>query len=720
MMDRKFVLKNSRFTNGPTVLNGEAIRRVGSAILSEHERWFLWAPVLLGIGVGGYFTLPIEPASWAAPIAVFVCALTLWRGWENSAVYLIAGAAGLMSFGVCVAQLKTNFVAAPVLVKSYGPGPVSGKVVRLERLPRGPRVVLEQVKLRGVSAKETPHRVRIRLHPSDTPVVGETLDLFAKLSPPGRPSIPGGFDFQRRFWFMGIGGVGFTLGRARTGTNNESENQQSISIKLRRFRLSISDRIRAALPGESGAVAAALITGDRSAISQGSLSDMRDAGLAHLLAISGLHLGLVATILFFVTRAILATFEPVALRWPIKKIAAIMALIGAFGYLMMTGGTIPTQRAFLMTGLALLAITMDRSPFSLRLVAFGAFSILLIAPEALLGASFQMSFAAVVALVAAYETFGDRFRAWIYDGGPARRASAYLLGVALTTVIASAATGVFAAHQFGRIAYYGLAANLLAVPITAIWVMPWAVLAVALLPFGLEAVALTPMGIGIDVIRYVSSVVSSWPGAVGLTPTGSSLGLVAAAMGGLWLCLWRGRWRLLGIVGLFWGAISGSVIEQPDILISESGRLAAVRLDDGRYVLSSKTRDRFSGKQWLRAVGRGQADIWGRLNDGSARCDKLGCTALIKNKRVAFIWDERGLQDDCQRADIVVAAIPIRSECPAVHIDRFDLWRYGAHAIYLSDDAVIVRNVSHYRGVRPWTLRPVAKRRRTNNVGSVR
>jgi competence protein ComEC len=209
----------------------------------------------------------------------------------------------------------------------------------------------------------------------DSPVVGETLDLFAKLSPPGRPYLPGGFDFQRRFWFMGIGGVGFTMGRARAGAQNETENQDTSLIKLRRFRQSISDRIRTALPGVSGAAAAALITGDRSAIPSDALSHMRDAGLAHPLAISGLHLGLVATILFFVTRAVLACFEPVALRWPIKKIAALMALIGAFGYMLMSGGTIPTQRAFLMTGLALLAIAMDRSPFSLRLVAFGVWRI---------------------------------------------------------------------------------------------------------------------------------------------------------------------------------------------------------------------------------------------------------------------------------------------------------------------------------------------------------
>lgn len=331
-----------------------------------------------------------------------------------------------------------------------------------------------------------------------------------------------------------------------------------------------------------------------------------------------------------------------------------------------------------------------------------------------------MSFAAVIALVAAYESFGERFRAWIYDGGPALRASAYLLGVAFTTIIASAATGVFAAHQFGRIAHYGLAANLVAVPLTAIWVMPWAVLAVGLLPFGLEAIGLVPMGIGIDIILKVSNAVSSWPGAVGLTPTGSSFGLIAAAMGGLWLCLWRGRWRFLGVARLFYGAISGSVIDQPDILISESGRLAAIRLDGDRYILSSKSRDRFSGKQWLRAGGQGRADVWGKLSLDSSRCDKLGCTSLVKNRTVAYIWDERGLQDDCNRANIVIAAIPIRGECSAVHIDRFDLWRYGAHAIYLSDDGIIIQNVAQYRGARPWTVWRGEKRRRPNIAGLTR
>ena len=681
----------------------DLFRGAGQSILATYERWILWAPVLLGVGVGGYFALPTEPVSWIAPCVFVLSALFVWLGWRSPAIFLTACVIGFIALGVSVAQFKTNLVAAPVLARSYGPAPVTGRVVSLERLPQGPRVVLENVTLRGIPAEETPSRIRLRLHKADRPVVGEILDLFAKLSPPGRPSMPGGYDFQRRFWFMEIGGVGFTLGRARRPEQFGFKSDDSALIGLRRFRQMMSDRIRMAAPGPTGAVSAALITGDRSAIPQTVMSDMRDAGLAHLLAISGLHLGLVATILFFVARALLASHEQIALKWPIKKIAALFALFGTLGYLVLTGGTIPTQRAFLMSGLALVAIMMDRSPFSLRLVAFGAFAILLVSPQALMGASFQMSFAAVVALVAAYEAFGERLRSWIYDGGAMRRASAYLIGVALTTIIASGATGVFAAHQFGRVAYFGLAANLIAVPITAIWVMPWAIVVVLLMPFGLETYALMAMGAGIDVILSVAASVAAWPGAVGLVPTGQASGLVAASLGGLWLCLGRGRWRSLGVAGLFFGAVSGYFVEKPDIMISESGKLAAVRLEDGTFALSSRSRDRFAGRQWLRAAGQDNAALWSKAAAQNARCDNLGCTAVVKGRTVSYLWDSRGISEDCTHADIVIAAVPIRQSCSAQNIDRFDTWRNGAYAVYLTDKGVVMVNVVQRQGVRPWS-----------------
>jgi competence protein ComEC len=691
-------------------------RYIADSFAKEHEHWILWAPVFFGVGVGAYFAMMTEPPPWAGPTVVSACASLLWFGRGNQFAVLLASAIAFAGIGFGAAQLKTNLAAAPVLERAYGPGPVIGRIVKIERLPRGPRVLLDQVELRRVPSKQTPTLVRLRLHPMDKPVLGEHIDVFAKLSPPGRPSLPGGYDFQRRSWFEGLGAVGFSMGRARRPNRTGVGDGNASGIWFRQIRQTISDRIRMAVPNAAGAVAAALITGDRSAIPQSVMADMRDSGLAHLLAISGLHLGLVATILFFFARAVLAAHERTALYWPIKKIAALAAFSGTFGYLLLTGGTVPTQRAFLMTALALLAIVLDRSPFSLRLVAFGAMVILLFAPEAMLGASFQMSFAAVTALIAAYEAVGDRLTSWLYGGGPARRAMTYLVGVALTTIIASAATGVFAAHHFGRIAYFGLAANLIAVPLTAIWVMPWAIISIVLLPFGLEVLALAPMAAGIDVIMSVAHHVAALPGAVGHVRTGPTFGVALVAFGGLWLCLWRGQWRYIGCIGIVGGVMSANVVPSPDILISESGRLAAVRMENGRYMLSSTSREKFSAGQWLRSAGQDRTEAWGTGSD--AACDPLGCIARVKGKTVAYVRDERALSDDCIKADILISATPVRHKCPSAIsvIDKFDLWRNGAYSVYVTDQGVKTENITRHHGVRPWsTKRPPPPKRFSTN-----
>jgi competence protein ComEC len=273
------------------------------------------------------------------------------------------------------------------------------------------------------------------------------------------------------------------------------QDSGDLALAVGEMRQAVTERVLAGLSGQAGAVAAALLTGERGAIAKDVLAAMRDAGLAHLLAISGLHIGLFAGILFFVSRALLALWEPVALRYPIKKWAAAVALAGTAFYLLLSGATIPTQRAFLMGGLVIMAILLDRTGISMRSVAWAAVAVLLMQPESLLGASFQMSFAAVVALVAAFEWYGLRRGRWTNDTPP-RRLLNYFAGVALATLIAGLATAPFAAYNFNLIADYGLAANLLAVPMTALWIMPWGVAALALMPFGLEAVALNPMGLG--------------------------------------------------------------------------------------------------------------------------------------------------------------------------------------------------------------------------------
>lgn len=673
----------------------------------ERERWALWSPVLMGAGIAAYFAMPFEPPVWSAlslPILASVVFLLRTR-WSILSLFMLA--ALLAATGFTTAQVRSIYVAAPVLAKAYGPAPVQGRVVRLESFATSSRILLDQVRLRGIAESATPQYVRIRLNRSEQPVLGTRVSVFAKLMPPSAPVIPGGYDFRRRAWFERLGGVGFAMGGVRLLENDVGAGEPDLRTGVAIFRQGVTDRIRAAVPGAAGAVAAALITGDRSAIPTDVIDAMRNSGLAHLLAISGLHMGLVAACLFLGFRILLAVSETVTLRFPIKKWAAVFALVGSAGYLILAGATVPTQRAFLMTGLVLIAVFFDRIAISLRLVAWAAAVILLTTPESLLGASFQMSFAAVVALVSVYEQGWRPMKGRFGSGWPGRLAL-YFGGVALTTLIAGAVTGLFAMYHFGRITHFGLAANLLAVPMTALWIMPWAVVSLLLMPFGLEALGLVPMGWGIEQVIGIADTVGHWPGAVSLVPTMPSWGLAAIALGGLWLCLWRLRWRYLGIVGIVAGLLSMALHTPPDVLVSDDGGVMAVRSPEGELVMNNNRRDRRVVESWLTASGQ-QVARYGGGEDVPATmmsCDPLACVAHLRGQAIALVENARALQEDCSSADIVISAVPVRGLCRSAGlvIDRFDLWRHGAHAVWINPPGrPVVKTVADDSGTRPWS-----------------
>lgn len=690
----------------------------------ERARWPLWLPVLLGCGIGVYFALPVEPPlmlGWM--MAGGFAALTLWL----RAKHLIGRAilaAGVCAFalGIGVAGVRTWWVAAPVLSHEIGPLSISGQVAVLEKRTKGLRVTLEKLTIQGFSPDKVPQTVRVTLMGAQPSfVAGDWLTVRGKLSPPPGPAAPGAFDFQRQSYFRGLGGVGFSFGPAKVVGTAPQTGVASLGYAFQRLRSSISARVRAQIDGPAGEVAAALTTGARGGIPKDILDAMRASGLAHLLAISGLHVGLVAGIVFFAVRAILAIISPLALRYPIKKWAAVGAISGALFYALIAGATVPTQRAFLMVGLVLLAVLTDRRALSMRSVAWAALAILLFAPEALLGASFQLSFAAVVALIATYEVL--RQHEWLHakDGSTVKAVGRYILGVAITTLVAGLATAAFAAFHFNRVADYSLAANLFAVPLTALWIMPWGVLAFALMPFGLEGLALAPMGWGIEAVVWVAKTVSSWPGSQRMVPAFPTWGLVVFALGGLWAALWQGSWRRWGILPATIGLLSVFVLETPDILIDATGKLAAVKTKAGGYNVSTLTAKRFERDVWLRRAGLDAEE--GRWPKASAtdhqvvRCDAQGCAYQVKGRGlVAFVHAPEALLEDC-RATVVINlsgqwGADGAKACPAkVRIGLGDLARDGTHALYFVDDerganqnGIRVETVREARGDRPWVL----------------
>ena len=305
-----------------------------------------------------------------------------------------------------MAQWRTASVAAPVLGERLGPIGIEGRVVRVEAVGRNRRLALDRARIERLDAERIPLRVRIRVpgrEPDVTP--GAWVRALAILAPPPPPVAPGAFDFQRQSYFRQLGAVGFSLGRPHVLAR---EAVSGPMVWVETVRQAIGARIGRALSGERAAVARALMIGDRGAIPDSVIDALRDSGLAHLLAISGLHIGLVAGIVFFGVRAGLALVPSIALRFPIKKWAAAAAVLAALGYALVAGATVPTQRAFLMIGLVLLAVMVDRRGLTMRSVAMAATVILLFRPESLLGASFQLSFAAVTALIAVYEVFRVR------------------------------------------------------------------------------------------------------------------------------------------------------------------------------------------------------------------------------------------------------------------------------------------------------------------------
>ena len=372
-------------------------------LAAEGDRRLLWLPVFFGAGIGIYFALKVEPPLWPGVVAAIAgaglsFALRRHPAWCEAALALTVFAAGFALMGETAWERQ-----APMLQRHLGPVTLTARVVDIDLAQNGWRIVVAPDPLAGLDPAGQPHRVRLHIpRTSDELNPGDQVRLKAMLYPVPPQILPGGRDFQRELYFAGIGAVGYTYGGARriTGPEGVSEAGGGWSEDLRHFRTEMSRRITAVLPGSTGGVASALITGKRGAIAEEVKQSFRDSGLSHLLAIAGLHLGLVGAFVFFAVRGGLALIPPVALRYPIKKIAAGAALVVLTCYLLISGAAIPTERAFVMNGIVFAAILIDRLRISMRICAIAAPVVLVLDPASLVGVSLQMSFGAVVALIA--------------------------------------------------------------------------------------------------------------------------------------------------------------------------------------------------------------------------------------------------------------------------------------------------------------------------------
>jgi competence protein ComEC len=678
---------------------------------AEHDRWFLWLPVLFGTGISFYFALLSEPLLLVAVLPAIAALAIHIAGPRTGLLGLTTGAMLAVTVGLAAAKLRTEIVRAPVLQARVGPIDIYGHVELVEpRAAEGQRLTIRVTAMERHEAQSWPSRVRVRTMAENAALQpGDPVYLKATLSPPPGPALPGDHDFARAAWFQGLGAVGYARRAARVEPSSaQSPFSLQMSAAIARVRQAIGRRVVAALPGETGAIANALITGERGGITETTNQAFRDSGLFHILSISGLHMVIMAGAVFLSIRLLLAAIPSVALRYPIKKWAAAGAMLGALAYLLISGAAFATVRSYIMISIMFLAVMLDRPALALRNVALAALLILVLWPESLLDAGFQMSFAAVVALVAAYEWLRVRDEA----GGSAQsrgvlgRAMLFFGGIVTSTLVAGFAVAPFGVYHFHNTQQFAILANLLAIPACNLIVMPAGLAALVAMPFGLEAAPLRVMGFGIEAMVWCASAVARLPGAVGRVPAIPTYAFVLMVSGGLWWALWSTRWRVLGVAPIALGLMLAPTGHRPDMLIGRGAELVAVRGIDGKLSALTGRGSTFELARWLEHDGDGRPPA----EAGKAQaflCDRLGCTAQVKGLRVAISGSAAALRDDCTAASIVVLQFSRPKGCrpPGAVIDSNDVSVRGAHALTIDDGRVVIETVAETRGDRPWAAR---------------
>lgn len=635
----------------------------------DDGRGFLWWPVAVAVGAAFYFAPTSEPPVIALAVAGLGMIASLTLVLRRSSVWQFpAILAGLVCLGFLHAALVTYLAAHPVFPFERTVT-VRGHVVAVEDRGKGAaRLLVRPAEMDPPSRNGLPPRIRVTTRGA-VPAPGEAVVMLARLAPPPPPPLPGGYDFARVAWFTGIGASGFTYGAVKPWPEAPPPGIWLTALSgIETVRTTAAGRIRAALPGDTGAIAAALIVGDRAGISEATNEAMRIAGVSHVLSISGMHMSLVAAFLFGGIRLILALVPPLALNLPIKKIAAALSMLGTGAYFVVSGMDVPAERSMIMVAVSLLAVLIDRRALSLRVIAVAALVTLALSPEAVMEPGAQMSFAAVVALMAGLEAWRAG-RDEVNDGGDVsflarmvRRFALWFVAALAATVVAGLATLPMALYHFGRLAPLGMIANLVTEPLVSLLIMPMALLAALTMPLGLEGAPLAIMGAGIDAMITVARVVADWTPGGGLYGRPPGWTMLAVASGGLWICLWRGRKRWLGLGAVLVGLAFIGAGAPPGLVVAGDGSLVLVREESGAWHKVGP-KGGFTLEVWMAALGIDPAELL--LPDRDAPCDAEACLlqAAAGRPSVSVISRPLAFGDDCAATSIVVSLLEAPPWC---------------------------------------------------------
>lgn len=667
-----------------------------------------WLAVAFAVGIAGWFMLG-NAWQWAAALAGMAgLSLAAAGGLRDGGDYpylrqSLIVVPLMIAAGLACVWTKSALVGVPAIERPVVAVLTGTVLSREERVAEG--------RVRLVLATRDPadgRAIRVRLNVDrkhDRPGLAETsrIRVKARLMPPAPPMLPGGYDFARTAWFKGLAATGSALGAVEIVEGPRG------GASLEGLQAALSAHVRENLEGSSGAIAATLASGDRGAIAPADDQAMRDAGLAHLLSISGLHVSAVVGAAYVLALRLLALWPWLTLRVRLPLVAAASGALAGIAYTLVTGAEVPTVRSCIAALLVLGALALGRQPLSMRMITVAALFVMLFWPEAVVGPSFQMSFSAVIAIVALHQAAPIRTFLAPREESLFRRGGRHVAMLFLTGLVIECALMPIGLYHFHRAGVYGSLANLVAIPLTTLVTMPLIAIALALDLVGAGAPAWWLTGQSLDLLLAMAHFIASRPGAVTVLPAFSAGGVLLAAFGGLWFALWSGRVRLLGLVpavlGLCWMALQSP----PDLLISGDGRHVGI-VENGELVLLRSGREGFARETLAELAGmRGEARAIETLP--GARCNRDFCT--VRLAREGRVWalllsrgkdnvPERALFQACAGSDIVISDRWLPSSCRPrwLKADRHSLSWTGGMSIDLGRGGV--HTVAEGQGEHGW------------------
>lgn len=674
---------------------------------ARRNSWILCAVIFFGLGCGAYFSLPARLTVEQTGLAVILLLWGLWisRRWilPFFGILLMTG----FCSGLLIASIHLEMAPSGLLTKTLYMTEIEGDITLLE--PRGGRmrITVAPTRIAGLEDRAFDWKVRLSLPGGDGLAVGDRIVAKARLFPLRAASVTGDPDFSRGLYLDGIGATGFVFGHQyRVVIATDADFLQPLSERIEYLRLAIMEEIDRVLAWPESGIAKALIVGERGDVGEETADDLRKSGLAHLLAISGLHMGLLSGTVFFFLRFGLAAIPAIALRFPIKKWAAIGAMASAVIYLGLSGASVPTQRAFITLTIVWAALLLDRRAISLRLVAIAALVVLILRPDAVLGPSFQLSFAAVSVLVAFYDGPGRRWFEASGDRSWAFRLWLFFAGLVVTGLLVTAVTAPIIGFHFGRISMIGIVSNLIAIPVMAFWVMPLIVATLVLMPFGAGALPLWLMKPGLTLLIETASLAADQAWGLWHVEQFSAVFAIGIMMAIAWWLVWRGNAiARLAVIPLCVAMMAQILYRPADILVSGDQESWAIRdREQNRLILPEGISD-FQQSVWMARFGIADHDA----DQIIEKCDAAVCSASVGGQRVIVANDFANPFYACRHADMIIS---LKRDMPrdicardVTVIDDDMLWWQGGVSVSVRPgSAPVIETVRETSGTWPWII----------------